>query len=59
MADVASIIQHIGNHDAYALSAQGEANTDMCDGTAGITGNDALAVQLLVAKQITKLPYVE
>ncbi len=59
MADVASIIQHIGNHDAYALSAQGEANVDMCDGNAGITGNDALAVQLLVAKQIDKLPYVE
>ncbi len=59
MADVASIIQHIGNHDAYALSAQGEANANMCDNKSGITGADALAIQLLLANQINNLPYTE
>lgn len=59
MADVASIIQHIGNHDSYALSEQGMANSELCDSEKGITGMDALAIQLLLAKQITELPYTE
>lgn len=59
MADVTSIIQHIGNQDAYALSAQGLANAELCDNIKGITGMDAMAIQFLIAKQITSLPYVE
>ena len=59
MADATAIIQHIGNQDAYGLSAQGMANADRCDNQTGITGMDAVAIQLLVAKQITELPYIE
>ncbi len=59
MADVTSIIQHIGNQDEYSLSAQGIANAELCDNTKGITGMDAMAIQLLMAKQINKLPYIE
>ncbi len=59
MADVTSIIQHIGNQDEYGLSAQGVANAELCDNIKGITGMDAMAIQLLIAKQITSLPYVE
>ncbi len=59
MADVTSIIQHIGNQDEYGLSAQGIANAELCDNEKGITGMDAMAIQLLMAKQITELPYVE
>ncbi len=56
MSDVAAIIQHIGNHDNYALSEQGVKNANLCDGQDGITGMDAYAVQLFIAKQIDKLP---
>ena len=59
MADVAAIIQHIGNQDEYGLSAQGIANAELCDNKEGIMGMDAMAIQLLLAKQITSLPYVE
>ncbi len=58
MADVASIIQFIGNKDAYALSEQGMVNADTnADGQ--ITGVDALAIQKLLANEITSLPYKE
>ncbi len=59
MADVTSIIQHIGNQDEYGLSPQGIANAELCDNTEGITGMDAMAIQLLMANQIDKLPYIE
>ncbi len=59
MADVTAIIQHIGNQDEYGLKAQGVANAELCDNKTGITGMDAMAIQLLMAKQITKLPYIE
>ncbi len=58
MADVASIVQFIGNKDTYALSEQGILNADAnADGQ--ITGVDALAVQKLLANEITSLPYTE
>lgn len=59
MSDATAIIQHIGNQDAYGLSAQGVANAELCDNVEGITGMDAVAIQLLVAKQIKKLPLIE
>ena len=59
MSDATAIVQHIGNQDKYGLSAQGIANADLCDNIKGITGMDAVAIQLLIAKQIDKLPYVE
>ncbi len=58
LADATAIIQHIGNEDKYALSAQGLANAE-CTGDGKVTGADAMAIQKLEAKMITKLPYVE
>ncbi len=58
LADATAIIQHIGNEDKYGLSAQGLANAE-CTGDGKVTGADAMAIQKLEAKQITKLPYVE
>ncbi len=58
LADATAIIQHIGNEDKYALSEQGLANAE-CTGDGKVTGADAMAIQKLEAKQITKLPYVE
>ena len=59
MSDATAIIQHIGNQDAYGLSPQGIANAELCDNTKGITGMDAVAIQMLIAKTIDKLPYIE
>ncbi len=58
LADATAIIQHIGNEDKYALSEQGFINAD-CTDDGIVTGADAIAIQLLEAKQITSLPYVE
>lgn len=46
IADATAILQAIGNPDKYALDEQGIKNSDI-DGEAGLTGNDALVVQLL------------
>lgn len=56
MGDVTSIIQHIGNRDLYALSEQGIRNAEFCDGEAGLTAMDAVAIQMLMANMIDKLP---
>ncbi len=55
LADATAIIQHIGNEDKYGLSAQGLANAD-CNSDGKITGSDALSIQKLEAKIISKLP---
>lgn len=57
LADATAIIQHIGNEERYGLSAQGFANAD-CTDDGKVTGADALAIQKLEAKMITKLPDV-
>lgn len=58
MGDVTTIIQHIGNKAVYELKGQGLANADTnADGQ--VTGVDALAIQYLIAGQITSLPYIE
>jgi len=44
LADSVAILQHIANRDKYGLSAQGLVNADV-DGVAGVTANDALALQ--------------
>lgn len=59
MGDVTSIIQHIGNRDDYCLSEQGLRNADLCDGVEGVTGMDAVAIQMLLADMIDKLPLKE
>ncbi len=48
MADVAAIIQHIGNKDKYGLTMQGIVNADS-DGD-GLTGADAIEIQMKVAE---------
>lgn len=56
IADSTAILQHLGNEDKYALSEQGEINADCYDPGSGVTTKDALAIQKLDAKLITKLP---
>lgn len=58
VADAVTILQYIGNKDKYNLSEQKKKNADV-DGVAGITGTDALMIQKLDAKIITKLPVEE
>ena len=58
MADAAAIYQHLGNSDKYALSEQGEANSDV-DGNEGLTAADAIAIQKFNAKLIEELPETE
>ncbi|MDE7099064.1 MAG: beta-mannosidase [Ruminococcus sp.] len=58
IADATAIIQHLGNKDKYGLSEQGLINADCCNVGDGVTGLDALAIQKIEAKQITKLPDV-
>lgn len=52
MGDVVSIIQHIGNRDEYCLSEQGMLNAELCDGVKGVTGMDAVTIQMLLASMI-------
>ena len=56
IADATAILQHLGNNDDYALSAQGLLNADCSEVGNGITAGDALAIQRLDAKIITALP---
>lgn len=56
IADAASIIQALGNPDKYSLSEQGMENAQNCDGVAGLTAMDALAIQKLEAGMISSLP---
>lgn len=44
IADATAILQHLGNKDKYALTAQGEKNADV-DATPGVTANDAIVIQ--------------
>lgn len=56
IADATAILQHLGNRDKYALSAQGEDNGDVNLRGNGITAADALAIQKLDAGLIKELP---
>lgn len=56
IADATAILQAIGNPDKYKLTPQGEDNADVYDRGDGITGSDALAVQLFEIHQIPELP---
>ena len=56
IADATAILQHLGNNDDYALSAQGLLNADCSEVGNGVTAGDALAIQRLDAKIITALP---
>lgn len=58
MGDVTTIIQHIGNKAVYGLKGQGLANADT-NGDGQVTGLDAVAIQMLIANMIDKLPLKE
>lgn len=58
MADVTSIIQHIGNRDDYELPKQGIANSDTnSDGQ--VTAMDATIIQRYLAEEFSSLPFIE
>ncbi|MDE5992571.1 MAG: glycoside hydrolase, partial [Oscillospiraceae bacterium] len=59
IADSTAILQALGNQDKYGLSKQGEINADCCNVGDGVKTTDALAIQKLDAKMITKLPIKE
>ncbi|MDE6789583.1 MAG: glycoside hydrolase family 9 protein [Ruminococcus sp.] len=52
IADATAIIQHMGNPDEYALSEQGKINADIVNQGDGVTGADAVVLQLIEAKKI-------
>lgn len=54
VADAVAILQSIGNRDKYELKPQGKINGDV-DGVPGITGADALRIQMLDAGVIDEL----
>ncbi|MCM1133310.1 MAG: glycoside hydrolase family 9 protein [Ruminococcus flavefaciens] len=59
IADAAAIIQSLGNKDKYALYEQGAKNADCYNTGDGVTGMDALAIQMLKAGMIDSLPVTE
>ncbi|MCM1132024.1 MAG: endo-1,4-beta-xylanase [Ruminococcus flavefaciens] len=59
IADAAAIIQSLGNKDKYALSEAGAKAADVYNPGDGVTGMDALAIQMLKAKMIDSLPLIE
>lgn len=52
MGDVTTIIQHIGNKSVYELKGKGLANAELCDGEKGVTGMDAVTIQMMIAGMI-------
>nr|MDE6789633.1 DUF5620 domain-containing protein [Ruminococcus sp.] len=52
IADATAIIQHMGNPDEYSLSEQGKLNADIVNNGDGVTGADAVLLQLLEAQQV-------
>ena len=56
MSDATAIVQFIGNPDEYPLSERGKINADCYNTGDGITGMDAMAIQMLKANMIDSLP---
>ena len=54
VADATTILQYIGNKDKYKLGDKGKKQADIVDNGDGITGTDALAIQMMDAKLIDK-----
>ncbi|MDE5569625.1 MAG: RICIN domain-containing protein [Ruminococcus sp.] len=52
IADATAIVQHMGNPDEYGLTEQGKINADIVNTGDGVTGADAVVLQLLEAKKI-------
>lgn len=56
IADATALLQAIGNPDKYKLSELGEKAADVYNNGDGLTGRDALSIQLFEAKMIPSLP---
>ena len=54
IADATAILQAIGNKDKYKLGTEGKLNADVVDNGDGITGSDALAIQMMDAKLVNQ-----
>lgn len=59
LSDALLILQNIANARKYPLNEAAAKNADCYNPGDGITGKDALAIQMLDAKQISSLPYKE
>ncbi len=53
VADAVAVLQYISNHNKYPLSEQGLINADVVDPGQGVTGMDAIAIQMVDANIIT------
>ena len=58
ISDAVAILQSVANSSKYALKEQGSLNADVVDNGNGVTGQDAVAIQLIDAEIIkqTDLP---
>ncbi|MBR2283307.1 MAG: carbohydrate-binding protein [Ruminococcus sp.] len=52
MADAVAVLQCLANESKYPLTDKGKENAD-CDGSVGLTGNDAIAIQMCDAGMVT------
>lgn len=48
ISDAVAVLQYVSNSEKYPLSSQGKKNADL-DGSAGITGTDAITIQKIDA----------
>ena len=55
ISDAVAILQYLANAEKYPLSEQGKLNADV-DGTAGVSGKDAAAIQQYDAGMVNELP---
>ena len=58
ISDAVNILQYLSNSERYPLDGVCKLNADV-DGEEGVTGKDAVVIQLFDAKVITSLPLVK
>ncbi|MBQ8960276.1 MAG: carbohydrate-binding protein [Ruminococcus sp.] len=56
LTDAVAILQYVALPAKYGLTEQGKINADCCDTGDGISGKDALAIQMLDAGLVESLP---
>ena len=59
VADSVAVLQYILSRNKYSLSDKGMINADCCNIGDGITGSDAIAIQMLDAGVIESLPIAD
>ncbi len=52
IADATAIVQHLGNPDEYGRSPQVKINAEIVNNGDGVTGSDAVLLQLIEAKKV-------